>query len=46
MSPEAAEAVKVQMERYIKERQSLYSDALDAKVLREQQTMGEMPATQ
>jgi len=35
MSPEAAEAIKTQMEMYIKERQSLYSDALDAKVLQE-----------
>ena len=36
ISPEAAEAVKSSMERYIRERQALYSDLLDEKVKREQ----------
>ena len=37
MSPEAAERIKASMELYIKERQAIYSEALDEKVLREQE---------
>lgn len=33
LSPETAEKVRTSMERYIRERQSLYSDQLDEKVL-------------
>ena len=37
MTPESAEAIRISMERYIKERQSIYSEQLDEKVLKEQQ---------
>ena len=37
MSPEAAERIKASMELYIKERQAIYSEALDERVLREQE---------
>lgn len=33
LSPESAEKVRASMERYIRERQSIYSDQLDEKVL-------------
>ena len=37
LSPENAEAIRASMEKYIKERQSIYSDQLDERVMAEQQ---------
>ena len=35
LTPESAEAVRTSMERYIRERQSIYSELLDERVLQE-----------
>ena len=38
MTPESAEAIRRSMEMYIKERQAIYSEQLDERVMKEQES--------